>query len=124
MVQNGNKEYSIPKWEVESISYHGHGQIIQTDKWSSQCIKRNSCESLNEGDVIGCLVSRFRLDKNSFLKIQYFKNGSKLRFHSYLEDSNYFPTIAMNSAGAKVEVNFGKTQFMFQGRSMQFFHSL
>ena len=76
--------------EFEEVVYNGNGYIMQDDKWSYQNMKKISCEKFDEGDVVGCLMSRIEINKVWFLKIQFTKNGSKLNAITYQENGNSY----------------------------------
>ena len=118
MIYQRIDNHLIPAREKVSISYHANGLIVQEDEWSHQAFKRVECEKIVQGDVIGCFASKVWLDKVSFWKIHFTKNGSTLNHNSYLEDGYYCPTIEMRSAGAKVSTNLGDSDFEYKAKGI------
>ena len=70
-------------------------------------------EPFTTGDVVGCFLSRTRINDEDINLVQFTKNGKELLSPRVLENAEWYPTIGMASPGASVTTNFGEESFSY-----------
>ena len=109
--QNGH----MPGWNQGTIGYHGDDGGIYHNDGSLQL----TCETYGKGDTVGCMMKKRMIDNHQYIFVNFFKNGKKLDMASrYVDEGEYYPTIGMGSAGAKVTSNLGETDFVYKIEGM------
>ena len=108
--QNGR----MPGWDKGTIGYHGDdGGIFHNDE-EPQFV----CETYGKGDTVGCMMKKLMIDNHQYIFVNFFKNGKNLKASRYVDEGEYYPTIGMGSAGAKVTSNLGETDFVYKIEGM------
>ena len=102
----------FPGWSIHQtlgIGYHGdEGGLYHN---SNEPIR--SVEPFTTGDVVGCFLSRTRINDEDINLVQFTKNGEKLLSPRILEHAEWYPTIGMASPGACIIINFGDRPFSY-----------
>ena len=100
----------MPGWDKGTIGYHGDDGGIYHNCGSLQL----TCETYGKGDTVGCMMKKEMIDNYQYTFVNFFKNGKNLMVNRYVEEGEYYPTIGMGSAGAKVTSNLGETDFTYK----------
>ena len=69
--------------------------------------------TVEDGDVIGFLLSNVQLDAVKLNVLQCFLNGSQIGFPLAGESGDMYPSIWMSQAGSIVQCNLGQTKYEF-----------
>ena len=103
--QNGR----MMAWDKGTIGDHGNnGGIFHNGHMVY------ICETYGKGDTIGCMMKKLMFDNYQYLYVNFFKNGKNLMPSRCIDEEDYYPTIGMGSAGAKVTSNLGETDFVYK----------
>ena len=102
-----------PGWNTHQtlgIGYHGDddGGLYHN---SGGPIRRS--EPITTGDVVGCFLSRTRINDEDITLVQFTKNGKEILSPRVLENAEWYPTIGMASPGASITTNFGEESFSY-----------
>ena len=108
--QNGR----MPGWDKGTIGYHGDDGGIYHNDGSEQL----KCDTYGKGDTVGCMMKKRMIDNYEYIFVNFFKNGKNLKASRYVDEGEYYPTIGMGSAGAKVTSNLGETDFVYKIEGM------
>ena len=107
------RDGNIPGNFIGSAGYQSNSGRMMAD---GNVVK--AVDKLAVGDTLGCGFYRLIVDGTIFLRFYFTKNGEYLDGSGYLEEGEYYPTIAM-MYGGKVQTNFGENKFQFNYQGMQ-----
>ena len=101
------------KYSTLGIGYHGDDGGVFHNK-SSEAM--DYFETFTTGDVVGCLVQHSVTEDHENITVQFTKNGRKSSLPPVqMKNAVWYPTIAMASDGAVVDINFGEHPFLYTG---------
>ena len=104
-----NRNGRMPGWDISTVGYHGDDGGIFQNSGRPQM----TSETFGKGDVVGCLFTRLCFYGFPFLRVNFIKNGIKLKVTRWLEDGDYYPAIGIASSGAIITTNMGGQSFIY-----------
>ena len=107
----------MPGWDKGTIGYHGDGGVI-LHNYDEESGFAFDCETYGKGDTVGCMMKKLMIESHEYIFVNFSKNGKNLKASRYVDEGEYYPTIGMGSAGAKVTSNLGETDFVYRIEGM------
>ena len=96
------------------IGYHGDDGGIFHE--SDDAIEQG--EPYATGDVVGCYLSRTRMNDEEITLVQFTRNGKKILYPRPLANADWYPTIGLASPGAIVHTNIDTYQSIFDTKGV------